>query len=363
MENNEVIRHVNFASDFRVVFAFPDHKLPDYPWRIELKTPDTSAYNTYVASFDGSVYRHCVPLLDNSILVLVDRHNLAPGVLCYRMKRDVPDSLFPDGEMNITTPGCTSIELWNGPSEELPAEQINTIVATLKGDSAYEIYKQHHPDTELSESEYGEAPVLAAGAANDAAGKANDAAEKATTAAGEADAAAEIATTASEKANDAAEKAATSSEKADTATEKATEATGKANAAAGKATDAAVKANEAAGKANDAAGDAAVAAGSASTAAATAREQADRAEALADHPPKIVDVEGLRYWAFWVESAGDYVTSEYRAEGGAILPVFWVDPATLMLHVTYQNGYEGAKFKLENGILYTVKTIDNGRSN
>lgn len=101
----------------------------------------------------------------------------------------------------------------------------------------------------------------------------------------------------------------------------------------------------------------------ASTAATTAREQADRAEALADHPPKIVDVDGLRYWSFWVESAGDYVTSDYRAEGGAILPVFWVDPATLMLHVTYQNGYEGAKFKLENGILYTVKTIDNGRSN
>lgn len=128
------IRHVNYASDFRVVFSFPDGKLPDYPWRIELKTPDTPAYNTYVASFDGSVYRRCVPLEDNSILVLVDRHHLAPGTLCYQMKRDVPDALFPDGEMNITTPGCTSIELWSGTSEELPIEQINTIIATLKGE-------------------------------------------------------------------------------------------------------------------------------------------------------------------------------------------------------------------------------------
>lgn len=128
------IRHINYASDFRVVFAFPDNKLPDYPWHIELKTPNTPAYNTYVASFDGSVYTRCVPLVDNSILVLVDHHHLAPGILCYQMKRDVPDSLFPDGEMNITTPGCTSIELWDGPSEELSIEQIHTIIATLKGD-------------------------------------------------------------------------------------------------------------------------------------------------------------------------------------------------------------------------------------
>lgn len=101
----------------------------------------------------------------------------------------------------------------------------------------------------------------------------------------------------------------------------------------------------------------------ADTSAKNAAEQSTRAKALADHPPKIVDVEGLKYWAFWDETAKDYVTSEYRAEGGAIMPLFWVDPETLMLYVTYQNGYEGAKFKLENGILYSVKTIEDGRSN
>lgn len=105
------------------------------------------------------------------------------------------------------------------------------------------------------------------------------------------------------------------------------------------------------------------AADKADTSAKNAAEQSTRAKALADHPPKIVDVEGLKYWAFWDETAKDYVTSEYRAEGGAIMPLFWVDPETLMLYVTYQNGYEGAKFKLENGILYSVKTIEDGRSN
>lgn len=128
------IRHVNVGSDFRVVFEFPDKKLPTFPWRLEMRTIGTPAYNTYTASFDGTLYNRCVPLKDGSILVLVNNHRLSTGTLCYSLKSDVPDALFPDGEMNIATPGCTSIELWNGPSEDLPPEQIGAIVAFLKGD-------------------------------------------------------------------------------------------------------------------------------------------------------------------------------------------------------------------------------------
>ncbi len=110
--------------------------------------------------------------------------------------------------------------------------------------------------------------------------------------------------------------------------------------------------------ANKAADTAKEAAEQAKKSAGNADEQAGRAKALADHPPKIVDVEGLKYWAFWDETSKDYVTSEYRAEGGAIMPIFWVDPETLIAYVTYQNGYEGAKFKLENGILYAITTVE-----
>jgi len=93
-------------------------------------------------------------------------------------------------------------------------------------------------------------------------------------------------------------------------------------------------------------------------AAENADVQAGRAQDQASHPPKIVDVDGLKYWAFWDEATKDYIVSENRAEGGAIMPLFWVDPETLKLYVTYQNGYEGAKFKLENGKLYSIKTIE-----
>jgi hypothetical protein len=129
------IRHVNCASDFRIVFAFSDGKLPDYPWRLGLKTPNTPSYNMYVASFDGTTYNNCSPLDDESIMVFVDHHRLAPGILHYYLQTDAPDSLFPDGEMNITIPGTVNIELWEGPSDgDTPPEVTVIVERLLKGD-------------------------------------------------------------------------------------------------------------------------------------------------------------------------------------------------------------------------------------
>lgn len=129
------IRHVNCASDFRIVFAFSDGKLPDYPWRLGLKTPNTPSYNMYVASFDGTTYNNCSPLDDESIMVFVDHHRLAPGILHYYLQTDAPDSLFPDGYMNVTIPGTVNIELWEGPSDgDTPPEVTVIVERLLKGD-------------------------------------------------------------------------------------------------------------------------------------------------------------------------------------------------------------------------------------
>lgn len=129
------IRHVNCASDFRIVFAFSDGKLPDYPWRLGLKTPNTPSYNIYVASFDGTTYNNCSPLDDESIMVFVDHHRLVPGILHYYLQTDAPDSLFPDREMNVTIPGTVNIELWEGPSDgDTPPEVTVIVERLLKGD-------------------------------------------------------------------------------------------------------------------------------------------------------------------------------------------------------------------------------------
>lgn len=130
------IRHVNCASDFRIVFAFSGGKLPDYPWRLGLKTPNTPSYNMYVASFDGTTYNNCSPLDDESIMVFVDHHRLAPGILHYYLQTDAPDSLFPDREMNVTIPGTVNIELWEGPSDgDTPPEVTVIVERLLKGDT------------------------------------------------------------------------------------------------------------------------------------------------------------------------------------------------------------------------------------
>lgn len=132
---DEIIRHVNCASDFRIVFAFSSGKLPDYPWRLGLKTPNTPSYNMYVASFDGTTYNNCSPIDDESIMVFVDHHRLVPGILHYYLQTDAPDSLFPDGEMNITIPGTVNIELWDGPSDgDTPPEVTVIVERLLKGD-------------------------------------------------------------------------------------------------------------------------------------------------------------------------------------------------------------------------------------
>lgn len=323
MENNENIRHINYASDFRIVFAFADNKLPSYPWHLELKTPNTAAYNTYVASFDGNTYKRCVPLVDNSILVLVDGHKLAPGKLCYALKRDVPDSLFPDGEMNITTPGCTSVVLWDGLSEELPVEQIDTIVATLKGDqgfSAYEVAVRN--GFEGTEEEW-----LASLHGKDA--NIDDMTVSVDDSVGTPHVEIKVGGTPQARTFDL-----------------------KFSGLKGETPEITVD------DLGNIYSDGILVSDAIKVAIEKSEVQTARAQDQASHPPKIVDVDGLKYWAFWDEATKDYIVSENRAEGGAIMPLFWVDPETLKLYVTYQNGYEGAKFKLENGKLYSIKTIE-----
>lgn len=51
-----------------------------------------------------------------------------------------------------------------------------------------------------------------------------------------------------------------------------------------------------------------------------ANDAADRANELADNPPKIVEVDRVKYWATWNEALGQYVVSENRADvGDAVL--------------------------------------------
>lgn len=50
-----------------------------------------------------------------------------------------------------------------------------------------------------------------------------------------------------------------------------------------------------------------------------AEDEAARVRALANNPPKIVEVDGMAYWAFYDLETQQYVTSEFRADDGTIV--------------------------------------------
>ena len=315
------MQHVNYESDFRVVFSFPEDKVPDYPWEIELSTPNTPAYNAFVASFDGENYHNCSMQSDTELLVAVDNHKLQPGILSYKFKIKAPDAAFPDGVMNVTTPGQLGIELWAGPSDEFEHEGVNVIVLPLEGDkgdpgapgkpgkSAYELFKEYNPDSELTEEEYAEAPVQAAEAAlamveqleeTDAAVKqAEQLREQA-----------EQGREASERTRATAEQARVTAEQQRTLAEQ----TRVTNESARQTAEAGRQAAETKREQNTS-----EAIRDSEEATRKAEDEAARVRTLADNPPKIVEVDGMAYWAFYDLETGQYVTSQHRADDGTIV--------------------------------------------
>lgn len=103
-------------------------------------------------------------------------------------------------------------------------------------------------------------------------------------------------------------------------------------------------------------------------AAEEAKKQSDRAKELANHPPKVVTQDGLEYWAFWDEETKDYIVSQSRAQGGALIPAFRFNPKTTMLSVVYQEGYgNGPKFQVKDHrllqVVYTLNENANDTNN
>lgn len=343
MTEKKDIFYQNYESDFCLPFQF-ENGLPSYPWRLEFRTKGTPVKGDYIVSFDGKKYTRCKPMegQSDSLMVEFNDHKLGCGMLTYKLRKIVPDPFFSDGKRDTTLPITLNIELCDKPTNgETPPSAIIALERMLKGDP-------------------GHSPVLAADVVGNVYSDGvllSDAIPQAIGVLSEA----EQTRIASEQTRETSEEGRVGAEliRAESERQRISDESSRKQAESVRLTAESERVSAETKRGTDTAS----AIKSAKEAAQSASDQSTRAKALADHPPKIVDVDGLKYWAFWDEVSKDYVTSEYRAEGGAIMPLFWVDPETLMLYVTYQNGYEGAKFKLDNGILYSVKTIEDGRSN
>lgn len=179
----------------------------------------------------------------------------------------------------------------------------------VPGMSAYELFKEHNPDSELTEEQYAEAPVQAAEAAlamvehlekTDAAVKqAEQLREQA-----------EQGREASERARAAAEQTRVTAEQQRVLAEqtRATNESTRQTAEAGR------QAAETKREENTA-----EAIRNSEEATRKAEDEAARVRTLADNPPKIVEVNGMAYWAFYDLETEQYVTSQHRADDGTIV--------------------------------------------
>lgn len=177
------------------------------------------------------------------------------------------------------------------------------------GLSAYELFKKYNPDSKLTEEEYAETPVQAAGVALAMVEQLEetDAAVKQ----------AEQLREQAEQGREAAERIRATAEQARVTEEQQrtlAEQTRKTNESARQTAEAGRQTAETKREENTS-----EAIRNSEEATRKAEDEAARVRALADNPPKIVEVDGMAYWAFYYLETQQYVTSEFRADDGIIV--------------------------------------------
>lgn len=179
----------------------------------------------------------------------------------------------------------------------------------VPGMSAYELFKRHNPDSALTEEQYAEAPVQAAEAALAMVEQLEET-EASVTKAEHTREQAEQGREASERARATAEQARVTAEQQRTLAEqtRATNESTRQTAEAGR------QAAETKREENTA-----EAIRNSEEATRKAEDEAARVRTLADNPPKIMEVDGMAYWAFYDLETKQYVTSQYRADDGTIV--------------------------------------------
>lgn len=179
----------------------------------------------------------------------------------------------------------------------------------VPGMSAYELFKRHNPDSALTEEEYAESPVQAAGVALAMAEQLEET-EASVTKAEHTREQAEQGREASEQNRATAEQTRVTAEQQRVLAEqaRATNESTRQTAEAGR------QAAETKREKNTA-----EAIRNSEEATRKAEDEAARVRTLADNPPKIVEVDGMAYWAFYDLETKQYVTSQYRADDGTIV--------------------------------------------
>lgn len=204
-----------------------------------------------------------------------------------------------------------SVESADEPNLDVETLELGTsnLETGVPGMSAYELFKEYNPGSELTEEEYAEAPVQAAGVALAMAEQLEET-EASVTKAEHTREQAEQGREASEQNRAAAEQTRVTAEQQRVLAEqtRATNESTRQTAEAGR------QAAETKREKNTA-----EAIRNSEEATRKAEDEAARVRTLADNPPKIVEVNGMAYWAFYDLETEQYVTSPHRADDGTIV--------------------------------------------
>ena len=179
----------------------------------------------------------------------------------------------------------------------------------VPGMSAYELYIRHNPDSQLTEEEYAESPVQAAGAVLVMVEQLEETEASVKQA--------EQIREQSEQRREASEQARATAEQTRVTAEQQralAEQTRVTNELARQTAESGRQAAETKREENTA-----VAIRNSEEATREAEDEAARVRTLADNPPKIVEVNGMAYWAFYDLETEQYVTSQHRADDGTIV--------------------------------------------
>lgn len=199
----------------------------------------------------------------------------------------------------------TASDLGEGEMEIEPTD----LEIGVPGMSAYELYIRHNPDSQLTEEEYVESPVQAAGAALSAMEQLEETEASVKQA--------EQLREQSEQGREASEQNRATAEQTRVTEEQQrvlAEQTRKVNESTRQTAEAGRQAAETKREENTS-----EAIRNSEEATQKAEDEASRVRTLADNPPKIVDVNGMSYWAFYDLASEQYVTSEYRADDSTIV--------------------------------------------
>ncbi|OUN76462.1 hypothetical protein B5G09_10280 [Alistipes sp. An54] len=187
--------------------------------------------------------------------------------------------------------------------------EAGTLEIGVPGMSAYELYIRHNPDSQLTEEEYAESPIQAAGVALAMVEQLEETEVSVKQA--------EQLRVQSEQGREASEQARATAEQARITAEQQrvlAEQTRAVNESARQKAEAGRQAAETKREENTA-----EAIRNSEEATRKAEDEAARVRTLADNPPKIVEVNGMAYWAFYDLETQQYVTSPHRADDGTIV--------------------------------------------